>query len=150
FGRLLVENNTFLDGVLELTLLDGADTLAGDVYPLMGTLSNSGNFSSTNQNGGGNTALFTVAVTDDAVTATAVKSITDLSVLTVNPPSAEASPGQDVTVTWTAKNNAAVTTAVTSWTDSVFVSTSPTFDANAVLLGRVPHSGSLAAGVTYN
>ena len=64
---------------------------------------------------------------------------------------APAAPGQPISVQWTVTNQGADDTPVASWTDGVYLSPTPTFDkATATLLGSVPHSGVLGAGMDYS
>jgi len=60
-------------------------------------------------------------------------------------------PGQPVSVHWTVTNQGADNTPVASWSDGIYLSPTPTFDkTTATLLGLVPHSGVLGAGMDYS
>ncbi len=57
--------------------------------------------------------------------------------------------GQSVTVNWTVESVGAGT-AVGSWHDAVYLSASPVFTPDAILLGEVQHTGDLGPGQSYN
>ena len=71
----------------------------------------------------------------------------DLIVPSVSAPSAGA-PGQPMTFRWTVSNQG-TNPAIGKWTDAVYVSTSPTFDNSAILVGMVPQTGPLGVGQSY-
>ncbi len=57
--------------------------------------------------------------------------------------------GQSVTVNWTVESVGAGT-ATGSWHDAVYLSASPVFTPDAILLGNVEHTGDLGPGQSYN
>ncbi len=57
--------------------------------------------------------------------------------------------GQSVTVNWTVESVGAGT-ATGSWHDAVYLSASPVFTPDAILLGEVEHTGDLGPGQSYN
>ncbi|MGP0104360.1 CARDB domain-containing protein, partial [Rhodoblastus sp.] len=57
--------------------------------------------------------------------------------------------GQPVTLSWTVANNGPASTDVSSWSDSVYLSTDGSFDSSSILLGSVGHSGVLGSGSSY-
>jgi len=61
---------------------------------------------------------------------------------------ANAVAGQNLTVTYQVDNDSN-NAASGSWTDSVYLSTQPTLNASSVLLGRVQHTGGVAANGQY-
>ena len=82
-------------------------------------------------------------------------------VITIPPPAqvtvtavsapAMATAGQPITVGWTVTNQGAGDAQNGSWTDNVYLSPTSTFNAGtATLIGSVPHSGGLAAGMAYS
>ena len=73
----------------------------------------------------------------------------DLLVLptTINSPGA-GTPGENATLSWTVKNMGS-NAAVGQWTDAVYLSTNQTWDIGDAEVGRVDHSGPLAAGQSY-
>jgi hypothetical protein len=72
----------------------------------------------------------------------------DLTVGVVTGPTAGAQ-NQSVTVNWTVQS-VGTGTATGTWHDSVYLSPSPLFTADAILLGTVQHTGDLSAGQSYN
>ena len=73
----------------------------------------------------------------------------DLTVTNVQAPAQNFS-GKPMDVSWTVENHGPGPTAATSWTDTVYMSTQPTLDATATLLGSFPHEGAVAAGGSYS
>ncbi len=72
----------------------------------------------------------------------------DLTVTNVSaPPSLEA--GVPTTITWTTQNVGTNPTDSNYWYDNVYVSTKPTLDNTATLLGSYRQSSALAAGGSY-
>lgn len=64
------------------------------------------------------------------------------------PVPANATPGQEVTITFTVRNEGD-DTARGRWSDSLFLSRNDAFDGDDVFLGEVPHIGDLAPGESY-
>ncbi len=60
------------------------------------------------------------------------------------PAAAESS--QSISVTWRVRNSGQAVTSTGNWTDRIYVSTSPTFDASAIQVGQFAHVGLLAPG----
>lgn len=58
--------------------------------------------------------------------------------------------GQTTRVTWEVRNQGLGPTRETSWSDRVWLSTDMTLGSGDQLLGTYSHTGSLAAGATYN
>ena len=73
----------------------------------------------------------------------------DLTVLPATAPS-NAGAGSSVLVHWTVANQGIGDTAVSSWTDNVYIDTGSTLDGNKILLGSFSHVGPLAPGGSYN
>ncbi len=72
----------------------------------------------------------------------------DLTVTAVSGPQA-GQQGQSVTVSWTVQS-VGTGDATGTWQDAVYLSSSPVFTADAILLGSVTHAGNLSSGQTYN
>ena len=73
-----------------------------------------------------------------------------LAVTAVSAPTT-ATAGQPLTVGWTVTNQGAGDTQADSWTDNIYLSQTSTFDVStATLVGSIPHSGGLAAGMSYS
>ena len=71
----------------------------------------------------------------------------DLTVSSVLAP-ASATPGLPTTLNWTVTNQGA-NAAPGLWTDAVYLSTTPSYNNSAVLVGTVTEAGPLAAGASY-
>src|SRR6185312_1742288 len=71
----------------------------------------------------------------------------DLVVDTITSP-LTANVGDTITVTWTGRNQAA-NPASGTWTDAVYLSSTPVWNYNDPLLGRVSFTGTLATDQTY-
>jgi hypothetical protein len=80
------------------------------------------------------------------VTITSSTNASDLAVGSVSVPTVTETPGLPVSISFQVNNLSATATPqnLPSWTDSVYLSLSSTFDDTAVLLGRVTHQGALA------
>ena len=65
-----------------------------------------------------------------------------------SPADATGTTGQNITIGYTVQN-LSPNAAAGSWTDSVYLSAAGTLDANALLLGRVSHTGGLAGLSSY-
>ncbi len=72
----------------------------------------------------------------------------DLAVTAASAPSM-GSGGNAALVTWTVVNQGSGDTAINTWNDAVYGSTSPTFDSSAVFLESFTHNGLLAVGGSY-
>jgi hypothetical protein len=72
----------------------------------------------------------------------------DLAVTAVQAP-AQSFSGQPLTLSWTVANQGTGPTAVSDWTDAVYMSSKATLDSSATLLGTFPHGGVLARGASY-
>ena len=97
-----------------------------------------------------NNALVNLAtsVTDTAVVLNAAQTESDLSVSSIDVPSTAVS-GQPFQVTFTVQDLGGAT-PVPSWVDSVYLSSGTAFGPSAILLGRLTHTGGLAAGSSYS
>lgn len=145
YGQLVTEGVATFDGALQLTVDSDPIPPAGNVYPLLSFASVSGQFATEN----GVAPFFLETPSATGVTFTIQSVPSDLLPTGVTlPPSGSA--GQNVTIGYTVHNGATVITNASHWTDSIYLSTSATFDGSAILLGRVVHQGSLAGGANYN
>lgn len=57
--------------------------------------------------------------------------------------------GQPISITWTTTNSGPAPTHISTWTDSVYLSTDETFDDSDILIGAAGHEGSLTSGQSY-
>ena len=146
FGSLTATGAATLGGTLQVSVVNGYSPTPGDGFTVVSYPSSTGAFSSFSLPTGQPFA-FQPSVNATSVTLTAVTP-SDLAVQSIDTFSpAAAAAGQTITVTFTVVNLSAATIA-TSWTDSVFLSSTTTLGANAVLLGRAVHQGALADGAT--
>jgi hypothetical protein len=72
----------------------------------------------------------------------------DLTVPSVQAPAQDFS-GKPMNISWKVENDGAGPTAATAWVDAVYMSTLATLDDSAILLGKFPHQGAVAAGGSY-
>jgi RHS repeat-associated protein len=150
FGKLTATGAATLNGALAVKLVNGFGTTAGGNFQILSYPSETGDFTSFTATTEGGQALFTHGTNPTNVTVTSVKDASDLAVKSVNPSSA-GTPGQPLSVTYTVHNNSATAADVTTWTDSVYLSLSDTFDpSTALLLGRVQHTTGVGANADYS
>ena len=83
------------------------------------------------------------------ITFTAAASVANLEVTSVSASPNPVETAQNLTVNYSVQN-AGNATAVSSWVDSVFLSSTAAINSSAVLLGRVTHTGTVAASGTYS
>ncbi len=148
FGQLVVTGSAAPAGTLQAALVNGFGPSAGNSFKIITFASATGSFTTTGNPifHGGNLFQFQSNPTNVTVTATAA--VADLKVTSVSASPSSVQPGQDLTVNYSVQN-AGSATSVSSWVDSVFLSSSPAINASAVLLGQVTHTGVVAAGGTY-
>jgi uncharacterized delta-60 repeat protein len=73
----------------------------------------------------------------------------NLRVATITPPANPMS-GQSVTVSWTVTNTGNWSTGAGLWLDAVYLSTTPSLDGSALLLGRAQRPRSLGTNESYS
>ncbi len=150
FGQLTATGAANLNGTHGPRLVNGFGTTAGGNFVVMSYASRTGDFSSFQNVTEGGAGLFTHATNATNVTFTTVKDATDLIVTDVSM-SSRVSPGRPLAIQYTVRNNSNVSSDVTTWTDSVFLSLSDTFDpTTAIFLGTATHTGGVAANGSYN
>ncbi len=149
FGKLTASGAGTLAGTLEANLAGTYSPTPGDSFKVLTDASQSGSFTSFNLPETV-AAFFQAGVSSTGATLTAVATQTNLAPVSINSalPSSLVI-GQNLSVSFTVKNEGTQTTPVSSWVDSVFLSTSATLGSSAVLLGQVTHSGALGASATY-
>ena len=79
---------------------------------------------------------------------TIVSKPADLVIAPVNLP-ANLEAGKATRLNWTVTNQGTGDTAVSNWTDKIFISTDSIFDSGDILLGSFDHVGLLNAGESY-
>ena len=74
----------------------------------------------------------------------------DLAVTSVTPaPTGVSGSNTPFTVNWQVANQGVISTKATTWTDTVYLSTTPTLAGNHWQLGEVVHTGNLGVGESY-
>ena len=150
FGMLACTGAAALDGTLTISVVNGYGPSTGDTYTVMTYPSETGDFTTIIRGTPGGGPLFIEATNSTSVTVSATENASDLAIgpVGIQVP-ASASPGQPVTISYTAENLSSSTTAVSTWIDSVYVSLSDSFDSSAILVGRVTHDGAVAGHSSY-
>ena len=148
FGQVTVTGAATFAGTLAAQVVAGYQPTLGDQFAVLTYPSATGGFSTFNLPTA--TAFsFQATMNAGSVVIAALGTKTDLatsSISSVTP--ATVTPGQNLTVAYSV-SNLGVTTTISAWTDSVFLSTSKTLTSAAVLLGRVDHEGAVAGGGSY-
>ena len=149
FDQVNVSGTATLGGTLDVSSIDNFAPVLEEVFPVLTFASASGSFAAFNSpliNGTAAFGLNALPTGDDLVGATLAP---DLAVTNISFTPANALLNQNVSVTYTVANLGTVAATEATWTDSVYLSIDPTIDANAVLLGRVSHSGNVAGLSQY-
>ncbi len=149
FGQLAVTGSATLGGTLQSDFVSGYSPNAGDSFRIISFASASGSFAATDTPTfhGGN--LFQAVTNPTNITFTAAASVANLEVTSVSASPNPVETAQNLTVNYSVENTGNAT-AVSSWVDSVFLSSTATINSSAVLLGRVAHTGAVAANGTYS
>ncbi len=149
FGQLNVTGSATLAGSVNLTTASNFTPAVGDNFPIV----------SYNSETGGNSLSFT-GVNSGAISILQpeigpinilLATVTSPANLVVQPFSiaANAVAGQNLSVSYQVDNDSG-NAASGDWTDSVYLSTAPTLNSSSVLLGRVQHTGGVAANGQYS
>jgi RHS repeat-associated protein len=148
-GLLAVTGAATLGGALQSQFASGFAPTVGQSIPIITFASSTGSFASTSSPifKGGSVFQFQTNATN--VTFTAAASVAELDVTTATATPSPVPVGQNLTVNYSVQN-AGNATSVSSWVDSVFLSSAPAINSSSVLLGQVTHSGAVAAGGTYS
>ncbi len=150
FGQLVSTGPAALDGTFDLSLASGFGPTTEDSYPVLTAPSVTGTFAAIQRLTSGAGQFLNVAVNANNVTVTPTTSASELAVASITVPTGSEAPGQSVSVSFLVDNLSASATNLGTWTDSVYLSLSDTFDDSAVLLGRVTHQGVVAGGTSYS
>ena len=149
YGQLNVTGSAALAGSVNASTASGFTPSAGDRFPIVTYASETGGsgLSFTGVNSGAVSVLQPVVGPINIVLST----VTSPANLVVQPFSvaANATVGQNLTVTYQVDNQSG-NAATGSWTDSVYLSTQTTLNSSSVLLGRVQHTGGVAANGQYS
>ena len=151
FGQLQSTGPATLDGTLDLSLSAGFTPTAGDTYSILTYPSATGAFAAIDRLSSGAGQYLNVSANPTSVTVASSASASDLAVGSISVPTVTETPGQPISISFQVNNLSATATPqnLPSWTDSVYLSLSSTFDDTAVLLGRVTHQGTLAGNSSY-
>ena len=143
--KLTVTGSTTLAGNLTAEYANGFAASPGSSYTVAQFASAAtGSFAST----AGVGPDFTVGVNPTSIVLnSASQGAVKLAVTSVTAPTSF-TPGQPATVNWQVTDQG-TGDAIGTWEDSVYLTTSGTIDSSAILLGRVDHTGPLAAGASY-
>ncbi len=146
FGTLTATGQITLGGTLGLALANGFVPANGESFQIVSDAGETGSFASISRTSAGAGQLLAVAVNATDVTVTRQGAGSNLAVtnVMVQPTGVV---GQNTTVSYTVENEDPSSTNVTSWQDSVYLST--TLSPSAVLIGRVGHSGTVAGDGSY-
>src|SRR5207247_8675681 len=136
YDQLNVLGSANLDGVLNISLINGFGPRFGQSFEIMKFAAATGNFANV---GGVKPDTFKVNLNSTVLTLIAGGNASDLAFASMSIPST-ATPGQSVSVSYMA-NNLENMPATGDWYDSLYVSSSPVMDTSAQLLGRVHHVG---------
>ncbi|MFO1019168.1 MAG: LamG-like jellyroll fold domain-containing protein [Planctomycetales bacterium] len=145
FGKIVTTGAATLTGELKIDTLPGFAPPAGDVYQVLTYPSHVGSF--TKLTGIANTYLVDVQAAKTILTSIAAPPL-DLIVNTISAAPPTGHPGDNVTVTYTVKNQANQASA-TSWVDSIYLSKDEFYSPDDLLFSRVTHAGGVAALGTY-
>ncbi|MHB1560310.1 MAG: carboxypeptidase regulatory-like domain-containing protein, partial [Isosphaeraceae bacterium] len=148
FGQISVTGSAALTGTLDDALVGNFGPAAGTTYQVMTFASQTGRFATVDSPQFHGGAFLQVQTNPGNVTLTASTAVADLAVTSATLQTTTAQPGQAVTVNYQVTDQASAT-PVSSWVDSIFLTSVTTIDSSAVLLGRVTHTGAVAAGGTY-
>ncbi|HVA50299.1 MAG TPA: DUF4214 domain-containing protein [Pirellulales bacterium] len=144
FGQVAVTGSATLAGNFNVSLVNSFTPVAGQDYPVLKYTSATGSFATVT----GLPSRMTVNQTATELDVDMPSAGADPGLTSVTAPTT-ASDGQSITVDWQVKdeNGAA---ANGNWLDSVYLSTMPTITAGSIMLGRVEHTGGLAANGSYD
>jgi len=149
FGQLNVTGSATLAGSVNATTPSNFTPAAGDSFPIVTYASETGgdSLSFTGVSSGAVSILQPVIGPINIVLST----VTSPANLVVQPFSvaANAVAGQNLTLSYQVDNKSG-NAASGDWTDSVYLSTQPTLNSSSVLLGRVQHTGGVAANGQYS
>ena len=147
FGRLASTKPANLDGTLQANLEGAFVPTQGDVFPVVTFPSHVDDFASDQLPNNATLDLApSISGTAELLTVSATRS--DLVVSNVTAPR-EVLAGDHFTIAYNVANGGGAT-PVSSWVDSIYLALGTVLDPTAVLLGRVTHTGALAAGGSYS
>ena len=132
-----------------VSLINGFAPGLEEIFGVLNFASSTGSFATFDSPTIGNLAAFITNSTSTSVDLVGATTAPNLAVSNITFSPAQAYLNQTVTFTFTVTNLGTVATTVGSWTDSIYLSLDTTIDANAVLVGRIMHTGDLAPFSQY-
>jgi len=147
YCQLNVAGTATLDGSLTADTVNGFGPTKGQTFAIVNYASETGDFAAVHGLKSGYQTLFLENTNPTDVDLDAAQDAVDLSLEAMTFPSSAIS-GQNITLNFTVQNLNS-TAADGDWQDSFFISPDATFDTNALLLGRVSHTGGIAANGSY-
>ncbi len=149
FGQVSVTGSAALAGTIDDALVGKFGPAAGTTYQVMTFASQTGQFATVDSPQFHGGAFLQVQTNPGNVTLSTSTAVADLALTSATLQTSTAQPGQAVTVNYQVTDQAS-TTPVSSWVDSIFLTSGTTIDSSALLLGRVTHTGAVAAGGQYS
>lgn len=147
FGQVVSIGSANLDGSASVALGNGFAPTIGQSYSIVSYSGHTGAFASIALPTNSGTSPFATRYTSEHLFLDTQTTPADLAIDNVNVQPTAIS-GANVSIDWKIKNVGGAA-ASGSWTDSVYLSSDSVLDASDQLVGRVLHTGDLAAGQTY-
>ena len=149
FGQLSATGSAAFGGSVATALAAGFNPTSGASYTIASYSSQSGGSSiAFNGLSSGRFTFFQPVVGATSIVLNTTTSAADLAAQPFGAPTS-ATVGQTITINYQV-NNGSTTGATGNWVDSFYLSTSQVLTSSAVLIGRVSHSGGVAANGQYS
>ncbi len=149
FDQVDVTGTAALNGTLNATLINGFAPTLEESFDVLNFASASGSFATFNSPLINSSAAFATSAAPTSLSLVGATSSPDLAVSNIAFTPADPTLNQSVTVTFNVTNLGTVPATAASWVDSVYLSPEAVIDSNAVLLGRVTHTGGLGYSAQY-
>ncbi len=148
YDQVNVTGSANLDGTLDINLVNGFGPSAGQTFQVLSFADSLGSFVTVNGLAPNNQATLQPISNPNNFTLQAIATAPDLLPLDVTVPPGTVIPGQPITIGYTITNQGG-TGLSGNWVDSVFLSSTPSLDASAILIGQVQHTGGLSVTSSY-
>lgn len=148
-GRLQISGAATLGGFANLVFDDPFAPAAGNGFVLADYQSATGNFKEGNGFFLGRQKSLEAVTDTNSFRVNSLIDAADLTTTAVTHP-ASGTAGSLVTVNYTVQNTGTFSINAPEWVDSIFLSRDGTLDSSDLLIKRVPHTGALNPGETYN
>jgi RHS repeat-associated protein len=148
YDQLAITGTATLGGTLNVTLINGFGPTPMQVFQIVTFASSSGSFATVNIPAINGSPAFVTQPTPSSFNLVGATSAADLRPVNINFTPASGTAGQNMTVNYTVNNDGTVA-ATGSWTDSIYLSTDGSLNANALLFGRATHTGDVAGMGSY-